>query len=828
MPRFGRTVVALASLAVVSAVLPSGAQAADCTTTVSSTSAAAAAVRAAAAGAMICLADGSYGRLTLGASKAAPGVTVRAANPGKASVDGATLTGSNVTLADLSITDEIQLMPGSRSITISHNTITGGYLGINMWTDDVAISDVSVVGNRFVGPFGEDAIRANRYHDGDGDGDGLLVEGNEFTGIRENGNHSDCLQSVWYGDHLVFRRNYLHDNRCQGFFVKDQKSTVDTVVFEDNLIVRNNAPCALSGCGQPWAVHLFGPISDLSMRRNTVWTTDGASAALRESGWSNVTVDSNVIYRVWSDTSAPFGNGYTSTNNVAGTAPEVSWPSTGFGVNASPPFQNPSADDYRTNDGRGVDWAPADQHYGPGGDTGGGGSGGGGSTPPPDDTTAPNTTISSGPSGSTTATSATFAFTSTESGSNFECKLDSGAFAACTSPKSYSSLAAGAHTFSVRATDAAGNTDQSPAAATWTVTAQQPPDDNSAPDTTITSGPSGPTNDATPTFAFNAGEADATFACRVDDGSWSSCSSPWTTSSLSDGNHSVAVRATDASDNTDASPATRSFTVDTEAPQTDITSAPAATSDSAQASIAFTVDEGGATSECRLDGGAWVACSSPYAVSGLGDGAHTVAVRSRDAAGNVESPGASASWTVALPDGGGDPGTPAGEPPRVDLGVTTGSRSLTLTANARDDNGIDRVEFWVDDQRVDTDTDSPFTARVYASRLGSGYHTLSVRAFDASGQAASSARTARVYDSSRGPRWSEGTTSLRSSDNGDGAIHLWGRGRANGSVTVGLTRCDDENGDVVDRFGMTADDSGRLDLTYAGSDLCIVELGRGG
>jgi len=256
----------------------------------------------------------------------------------------------------------------------------------------------------------------------------------------------------------------------------------------------------------------------------------------------------------------------------------------------------------------------------------------------------------------------------------------------------------------------------------------------------------------------------------------------------------VSVRATDAAGNTDASPATRSFTVDTEAPETDITSAPTATSDSAQASIAFTVNEAGSTSECRVDGGAWVACSSPYAVNGLGNGAHTVGVRSRDAAGNVESPGASASWTVALPDGGGgDPGTPAGTPPRVDLGVTTGSRSLTLTANARDDNGIERVEFWVDDQRVDTDADSPFTARVYASRLDSGYHTLSVRAFDASGQAASSARTARVYDSSRGSRWSEGTTSLRSSDNGDGAIHLSGRASAGGSVTVGMTKCDDEN-----------------------------------
>jgi hypothetical protein len=87
------------------------------------------------------------------------------------------------------------------------------------------------------------------------------------------------------------------------------------------------------------------------------------------------------------------------------------------------------------------------------------------------DTSAPDTNITDGPSGSTTATSAQFSFTATESPSTFECKLDSGAYAACTSPKSYTGLSVGSHTFSVRAKDAANNTDASPAARAWTVTA---------------------------------------------------------------------------------------------------------------------------------------------------------------------------------------------------------------------------------------------------------------------------------------------------------------------------------------------------------------------
>ncbi len=79
------------------------------------------------------------------------------------------------------------------------------------------------------------------------------------------------------------------------------------------------------------------------------------------------------------------------------------------------------------------------------------------------------------PGNPTTSTTATFTFSANDPGATFECKLDGAAFAACDSPKQYTGLAAGPHTFQVRASDLAGNgTDPTPAAHTWTVDTTPP------------------------------------------------------------------------------------------------------------------------------------------------------------------------------------------------------------------------------------------------------------------------------------------------------------------------------------------------------------------
>ena len=467
MFRFGRmvdarvrAVVSVAAVSLVALVLPSGAGAAGCSQVVSSASAAASAVSSAPSGSVVCLADGSYGRLSLSASKSAPGVVVRAEHPGLATIAGATLDGSYLTVAQFRVAGTFEPRPGSTGMTADRNLfVGGGYFAVMAAaTTTTTVNDVSITNNRFVGRFDEDAIRLNRYHDGpDADPYGVLIEGNEFSGNVEYGGHNDVLQSVWVGDHLYFRRNYLHDFGGQGFFVKDQASAIDGLVVEDNLIVRQNLGCDPSSLCPTWQLspfQIFGPLKNVSIRHNTVWPGSGGGTQwLRGDGWQGPTVFSdNVMDNLNSDASG-LTTGYSAQNNTrcAGNG----FPSQGVTIDCAPAFIDPANGDYRQVNGRGVTWRVADQVYGPSDD--------GATPPPPPDTTAPDTTITSGPADPSTSTSASLAFASTESGSTFECKLDSGAFAACTSPKAYSGLSTGSHTFSVRATDAAGNTDASPA-----------------------------------------------------------------------------------------------------------------------------------------------------------------------------------------------------------------------------------------------------------------------------------------------------------------------------------------------------------------------------
>jgi hypothetical protein len=81
----------------------------------------------------------------------------------------------------------------------------------------------------------------------------------------------------------------------------------------------------------------------------------------------------------------------------------------------------------------------------------------------------PDTLLDSGPPASGHSRTASFAFHGTKAGSAFQCSLDGSAFAACASPFSTGKLSAAHHAFAVRAVDAQGNADPTPAASSFRV-----------------------------------------------------------------------------------------------------------------------------------------------------------------------------------------------------------------------------------------------------------------------------------------------------------------------------------------------------------------------
>jgi hypothetical protein len=255
------------------------------------------------------------------------------------------------------------------------------------------------------------------------------------------------------------------------------------------------------------------------------------------------------------------------------------------------------------------------------------------------DTGAPNTTITSSPINPSSSAAASFSFTATEPGSTFECELDGGGFSPCTSPQSYSGLSDGSHTFQVRATDPAGNIDATPASYTWTV-------DTAAPSASITGGPSDPSSDAAPTFTFSADEAGSSFECRLDGGAFATCASPHGLAALTEGSHTLTVRAIDGAGNIGPGDS-RTWTVDLTAPETTISSGPSDPTTDTFADFAFDSSEAGSTFRCELDGGGFSACSSLQSYGGLTTGSHTFSVHATDAAGNVDASPATFTWTIS-------------------------------------------------------------------------------------------------------------------------------------------------------------------------------------
>lgn len=253
----------------------------------------------------------------------------------------------------------------------------------------------------------------------------------------------------------------------------------------------------------------------------------------------------------------------------------------------------------------------------------------------------PQTTVTDGPPSPSYSASASFEFESDEAGSTFQCSVDSSSdWKACSSPKALEGLSEGNHYFYVRAIDRAGNVDQSAASRSWVVDAVDP-------ETRIARGPEGVTRTRDVIFTFEASEPVTRFECRLDGGSWSTCSSSgYELKGMADGAHVLEVRALDLGGSVDTTPARREWKVDTQAPRASLNQSASGQSGPAAASFSFSSNEEDSDFECQMDDGSWGQCSSPARYPALAQGDHTFRVRATDQAGNREDAGAAMPVTI--------------------------------------------------------------------------------------------------------------------------------------------------------------------------------------
>jgi hypothetical protein len=210
-----------------------------------------------------------------------------------------------------------------------------------------------------------------------------------------------------------------------------------------------------------------------------------------------------------------------------------------------------------------------------------------------------------------------------------------------------------------------------------------------APDTEISSGPSGVTNSNDPSFEFAATAANpgGKLRCRLDGpgattGSYADCDSPKSYTDLADGDYSFSVVAVDAAGNEDLTAASRQFTVDTQSPDTEISSGPSGATNSNDPTFQFaaTAANPGGKLRCRLDGpgattGSYADCDSPKSYTDLADGDYSFRAVAVDAAGNEDGSPATRSFTIDT--------TPAHTPAEPTVSIVSPAERATFVAGRR-------------------------------------------------------------------------------------------------------------------------------------------------
>lgn len=208
----------------------------------------------------------------------------------------------------------------------------------------------------------------------------------------------------------------------------------------------------------------------------------------------------------------------------------------------------------------------------------------------PPDTKAPETSISAKPAALSNKSSANFTFASDEQNVQYLVSLNGAAFKEVQNPYTVANLPDGQHTLSVKARDASGNIDATPATYTWVV-------DTKAPEVPSIAAPVAESylSNGKP-VANGIAEAGATVSLQLNSKPWATVrageNGAWSYTSaaaLADGTYLLKAQASDEAGNSSAYTTDRRFTIDTTAPQLQITTdAPAHTNAPFSLTFSFT------------------------------------------------------------------------------------------------------------------------------------------------------------------------------------------------------------------------------------------------
>jgi glucose/arabinose dehydrogenase len=210
------------------------------------------------------------------------------------------------------------------------------------------------------------------------------------------------------------------------------------------------------------------------------------------------------------------------------------------------------------------------------------------------------------------------------------------------------------------------------------------------------------------------------------DSSGPTWSQPWSTTSVTDGSHSIFAKARDAAGNWGTSP-TRVLTVNN-APvastiDTSITLGPTATNDTTP-TFEFMSNISGSTFQCAVDAAPFASCTSPKTLVVQSVGTHAFAVRATSPSGATDSTPATRSFNVDTTN----PTVSVTSP--TNAGVVSGT--VTLSASAADSGGVLAVKWYVDSVERASDTDgAPWTRTWNSLGVSNGTHKIMAKARDA-------------------------------------------------------------------------------------------------